>query len=209
MSIANGQWYDTTEHKRLERAQPNKGIVGRLIETLKIRRSIPQSLKNTSCELSQIQPAFVALSGLFSHLNSMRNHYIARQTIGLLLLLVVASVSASHNSAASQLLTRNHRGVAQSFLTPAPVGRTRDATKIDLRATRLIPSKTANQLNVRGGASVVASISDYIGASKFRCWMAITVAIFTDIGATTLLNIATKEKSSPKLAGALSIYLVR
>jgi hypothetical protein len=144
----------------------------------------------------------------------MRNHYaLLGRTVGVLLMLLIAPISASRNFPVSQLLNHNRRGDAAQPLTPSTTGRwrSRETTKIDLRTTRRTPSNTASQLTIRGGANsiIVSGINDYIGATKFRCWMALLVAMVFDIGATTMLAIATKEKSSPKLAAAMVIYIVR
>lgn len=70
---------------------------------------------------------------------------------------------------------------------------------------------TSLALFVRGGAagSIAMRVSNYIGASTLRCWMALMFSITTEIGSTTLLAIAQKEKSGVKLLVALSTYMVR
>ena len=67
-------------------------------------------------------------------------------------------------------------------------------------------------LDVRGGAGAVAGVTkvlDYIGASKTRCWAALSVAILIEIASTTLLNIASTEKSAPKFVVSMGMYLMR
>lgn len=68
-------------------------------------------------------------------------------------------------------------------------------------------------LDVRGGAGTgtvagVTKVLDYIGASKTRCWAALSVAILIEIASTTLLNIASTEKSAPKFVVSMGMYLM-
>jgi hypothetical protein len=62
------------------------------------------------------------------------------------------------------------------------------------------------------GTSIVLAITkltDYIAATKLRCWTVLGIAILIEIAATTLLNVATLKKSPTKLAIAMIMYMTR
>ena len=62
------------------------------------------------------------------------------------------------------------------------------------------------------GTSIVLAITkltDYIAATKLRCWTVLGIAILIEIAATTLLNVATLTKSPTKLAIAMIMYMTR
>ena len=66
-------------------------------------------------------------------------------------------------------------------------------------------------LDVRGGGigSSITKVADYIGETKLRCWTVLGIAIVIEIASTTLLNVASNEKSPTKLALAMGMYLTR
>ena len=66
-------------------------------------------------------------------------------------------------------------------------------------------------LGVRGGGigSSITKVADYIGETKLRCWTVLGIAIVIEIASTTLLNVASNEKSPTKLALAMGMYLTR
>ena len=81
-------------------------------------------------------------------------------------------------------------------------------------------NKTKRSLEVRGGGSgggggmggigsAITKLTDYIGATKVRCWTVLSIAIVIEIASTTLLNVASNEKSPTKLALAMGMYMTR
>jgi hypothetical protein len=53
------------------------------------------------------------------------------------------------------------------------------------------------------------NLTDYIGATRRRCWIVLGVAIIIEIASTTLLNVASQEKSTSKMALAMFMYMTR
>jgi hypothetical protein len=81
-------------------------------------------------------------------------------------------------------------------------------------------NKTKRSLEVRGGGggsaggmggigSTITKLTEYIGATKVRCWTVLSIAIVIEIASTTLLNVASNEKSPTKLALAMGMYMTR
>lgn len=71
---------------------------------------------------------------------------------------------------------------------------------------------TRLSLEVRGGGgigSTITKVTDYIGETKIRCWTVLGIAILIEIASTTLLNVASNEKSTTKLALAMGMYMTR
>jgi hypothetical protein len=67
------------------------------------------------------------------------------------------------------------------------------------------------QIAFRGGSIISGwnHVTDYIGATRRRCWIVLGVAIVIEIASTTLLNIASQEKSTQKMALAMLMYMTR
>ena len=57
--------------------------------------------------------------------------------------------------------------------------------------------------------AALTNLTDYIAATKFRCWTVLGIAILIEIASTTLLNVATLEKSPTKSAIAMIMYMTR
>lgn len=64
-------------------------------------------------------------------------------------------------------------------------------------------------LSLRGGSSALSNFSDFIGASKTRCWFVLMFAIILDTVSTTLLKMAKDANSIPKLVAAYFGYALR